>query len=167
MNYNEFKEVSQHLVSKWRDTYFDSRKLDLIYNDVKDIASFEFQKIVDHFVGEDIRPTRSMLNEQARKFRRRSFENKDHSCGMCSDGGWIVPNDWPIGADFFAYPCVCIGGLSLLIQRLENGKMYYEKERHVKFYRWLQSKAVEPQQWCQNGYAIWKDLTNSDSQVPF
>jgi len=86
VNFAEFEIEISALRKKFGDKSFDSTKVGLIYEVVRDLTQKQFKHIVEKFIGEDHRA----FKVEAKNFKR--FEGRGE-CAPCSDSGWLILRD--------------------------------------------------------------------------
>jgi len=87
MNFQEFEFEMNKLRKKFGDKLFDATKLDLIFKETRHLSQFHFQRIVEKFVGEDVRAKLSDFRVESNGFKR--FD-RSAQCLACRSDGWLL-----------------------------------------------------------------------------
>lgn len=121
MNVREFQDIMRPLVNKFGKISYDTRKLELIFDVVRDLPQTTLLQIVNGFIGEDIRAKLSDFKTESRRLHTQQTSSQTgHTCPWCDNKGWVVPKHLKVGSQLRPIRCECAGGVASLVGRLRT-----------------------------------------------
>ena len=106
MNYSEYSDEMLRMRKKFGKAIIDDDKIMLAWRFSRTVSLEAFTRVVNYFIGEDVKPKLSDIRIAVSSARIDLSEK----CQYCSDSGWIITNVDKVSEPIKTQRCLCCGG---------------------------------------------------------